>query len=236
MRITRTLGLAGALVVSALVGGTLINSAVATETDPPAGRNDVRGAYCDVFLDAFAADLGVSTDDVTAAGKAGAIAVIDAALAAGDITDDQAERLRARVTDADGSGCGLFKAGWIRGFAHGVGHGAARGWAHGLMTGEVIEAAADALELSSADLIAQLREAGSLQAVAQSAGADYTSVTDAIIAALQADLDATHLPEARKAAIIERVSAWLDEGGEVGGLRPFHRDRGPGSDADDAGA
>lgn len=233
MRITRTLGLAGALVVSALVGGTLINAALATESDAPEGEVD-RGAYCDVFLDAFAADLGVSTDDVTAAGKAGATAVIDAALAAGDITDAQAERLRERLADADGSGCGLFKAGWVRGFAHGAGHGAARGWARGIMTRDVIEAAADAMDLSSADLIAQLREAGSLQTVAESAGADYASVTDAIITALQADLDATDLPEARKAAIIERVTSWLDDGGEVGGLRPFHRDRG--SDSDDTGA
>lgn len=235
MRITRTLGLAGALVVSALVGGTLINAALATETETPEGEVD-RSAYCDVFLDAFAADLGVSTDEVTAAGKTGAIAVIDAALAAGDITDDQAERLRARVTDADGSGCGLFKAGWLRGFAHGVGHGAAHGWARGIMTGDIIEAAADALDLSSADLIAQLREAGSLQAIVESAGADYASVSDSIITALQADLDATNLPDARRAAIIERVSSWLEDGGEVGGLRSFHRDRGSDSDADDAGA
>lgn len=241
MRITKTVGLAGALVASALVGGTLISSVLATDTpsSPGSGGTDAgteRGAYCDTFLNAFAADLGVSTDDVAAAGKAGANAVIDAALAAGDITEEQAERLRDRLDDADGSGCKLFAAGWVRGFSHGFAHGAARGWAGGIMTGDVMEAAADALGIESSDLITQLREAGSLQAVAENAGADYDAVKSAILDALQADLDATNLTDERKAAIIERVTTWLDDGGEVGGLHPgrghFGGPRQPGSDSD----
>ncbi len=214
MRLTKALGFAGALIISALVGGTLIGSALATETD---SATEEAGEYCDVFMDTLASELGIDRDGLTAAGKAAAIAAIDASVAAGDVTEERAATIRERIESFDGTGCGLFGHGlrFARGFGHGV--------ASGLLGGDVFEAAAEALGIESSELIGQLRDAGSLQALAEELGADYDEITASVLAAVEADLDAAvgeGLSQERADAALERISTWLDEGGEIGGLRP----------------
>lgn len=239
MRLTKSLGMAGALIAAALVGGTLISTALATDADlggngtPTQATDTERIARCEIFLDAFAAELDATPDEVIAAGKAGANAVIDAAVAAGNMSEERAERLRERIANADGDGCGLFRAVWVRGF----GHGAIHGWLHGIVGGDAMEAAASALGIDSADLIARLRDAGSLESVAADLGADYEAIKASVVAAIQADLDATEMPDERKAAILDRVSEWLDAGGKVGRPHPGHghHGHGPGGPGD-AGA
>ena len=216
MRLTKTLGMAGALILSALVGGTLIGSALAqdeeTETDA------ATGAYCDTFMDTFASELGVTRDEITAAGKAAANAAVDAAVAAGDLTEERAAEIRERIEAYDGSGC-AFGAGFRLGFGHGLHHGLGRGF----LGGDVFEAAADALGLESADLISRLDDAGSLEALATEQGVSYDAVTASILAAVQADLDAAvaegNLEQDRADAVIERLTSWLDNGGQFEGLR-----------------
>ena len=218
MRLTKSLGFAGALVLSAIVGGTLIGSALATESD---GATDAETSeYCDVFLDTLATELGTDRDGLTAAGKAAALAAVDAAVAAGDLTEDQATAARERIEAYDGSGCGFFGhgIGFERGFAHGVGRG--------FLGGDVFEAAAEALGIESSELIGQLGDAGSLRALAEELGVDYETVTSSVLAAVQADLDAAvteGLSQERADAALERITTWLDEGGEVGGFGGHHR-------------
>lgn len=229
MRLTKTLGLAGALTLSALIGGTLIGSTLAQ--DEGIGNDTDRAAYCDTLMDAFAAELGTTTDEVVAAGKAAANATVDAAVAAGDLSEERAADIRERIEAYDGSGCG-FGA-----FNDGFGRGAAHGWARGFLGGDVFEAAADALAIESSELVGQLREAGSLEALAETHGASYNEVTASILAAVQADLDAVvaeGMSQERADAAIERLATWLDEGGELpgrgfgpGGGGPWH-DRGSG--------
>lgn len=225
MRLTKTLGMAGALILSALVGGTLIGSALATddpstspETDP-----DAASGYCDTFLDAFAGELGTTPEAVTAAGAEAAKATIDAAVEAGDLSEERAAQMKERMDEADGSGCGLFRAGWIRGFTHGAVHG----WGRGLLGGDVIEAAADALGIESSEVIDRLGEAGSLEALAEELGVAYDDVKVAILEAVQADLEATDLSDERVAEIVERLTGWLDDGGELGRVRPGRHLDGP---------
>jgi hypothetical protein len=234
MRITKALGLAGALILSAMVGGTLIGSALATdetgETDPAAG------AYCDTFMDAFASELGTTRDEVVAAGKAAAVAAIDAAVAAGDLTEERAATLRERIEAADGEGCGLFGHGI--GFARGFGHGFARG----VVGMDIFEAAAEALGIESSELIEQYRDAGSLQALSEELGASYDEVKASVLTAVQADLDAAvaeGLDQARADEILASITTWLDEGGEPRGFGPGgdRPGRGPwGQDSDDPDA
>lgn len=217
MRFTRLLGAAGALIAAALVGGTLIGSAFAADetnmTDAPGG------AYCQTFLDTFASELGVTRDDLTAAGKTAANAAIDAAVAAGDLTEARAADLRERIDAAEGGGCGLLHP-----FRAGFGHG----WARGFLTADALDAAADALGLERAELVEQVRDAGSLEAVATTQGVDYAMVKAAVLEAAQADLDAAvenGMDPDRAAAAIDRLSGWLDDGGTP----PNHRgERGPG--------
>ena len=218
MRLTRTLGMAGALILSAVLGGTLIGSTLAqddgtTDTDPEAA------AYCDTFMDAFASELGATRDEVLAAGKAAA----DAAVAASDLTAEQAATIRERIEAYDGGGC-AFGGAFKLGFGHGVGRGLARGF----LGGDVFEAAADALGIESAELIERVDDAGSLEALAGEQGVAYDDVKAAVLSAVQADLDAAvaeGLDEERADATIERLTTWLDEGGQLEGLRGRH---GPG--------
>jgi hypothetical protein len=219
MRLTKSLGFAGALILSAIVGGTLIGSALATDEDGTTTTGET-SEYCDVFLDSLASELGTDRDGLTAAGKTAALAAVDAAVAAGDLTDEQAASARERIEAYDGSGCGFFGhgIGFERGFAHGVGRG--------FLGGDVFEAAAEALGIESSELIGQLRDAGSLEALAEELGADYETVTSSVLAAVQADLDAAvaeGLSQERADAALERITTWLDEGGEVGGFGGHHR-------------
>lgn len=220
MRITKMVGAAGALIAAALVGGTLIGSALATdETTDTSGATTEATAYCDVFMDTLAAELGTTRDGLWSAGQAAANAAIDAAVEAGDLDEERAAALRERIAEADGSRCAWLGHGFARGFAQ----GAARGFAHGLLGGDVLEAAADALGIESAELIGQVREAGSLQALAEAQGASYDEVRAAILAAVESDLDAAvaeGMAQERADAALERVTTWLDEGGEVAGLHP----------------
>ncbi len=243
MRLTKTLGFAGALIVAALVGGTLINTTFAVdETTDAADAADA--AYCDVFRDTLVSELDVTADELTAAGKTAANAAIDAAVAAGDLDEERAATLRERIEAYDGDGCGLF--GRAGAFGRGFGAGMERGIARGFLGGDVFEAAADALGIESADLIGQARDAGSLEALAETQGVAYDEVKASVLAAVQADLDAAvgeGMDQARADAAIEHLTTWLDEGGQLGDLgsgRGGHHGPmrgggfGPGDDADDA--
>ena len=216
MRLAKTLGLAGALITAALVGGTLIGSTLAVGTDDgdPLGADAT--AYCDTFMDAFASELGTTREGVIAAGQAAANAAIDAAVAAGDITEERAATMRERIAEYDGEGCGLFGRG---GF--GPGHGPGRGPGHGrgFLGANSIEAAADAFGIEPSVLLGEVREAGGLEAVATARGVSYDEVKADVLAAVQADVDAAvaagTLEQDRADNIVERVTTWLDEGGEL---------------------
>jgi hypothetical protein len=217
MRFTKALGTAGALILAALVGGTLIGATLATdETDPPADAS----TYCDTFLDSLASELGVTRDELAAAGRTAANAAVDAAVAAGDLDDERADVLRERIDAFEGDGCGLFGHGAFgRGFGAGLEKGLERGLARGLFGADAIDAAADALGIDPADLLSELRDAGSLEAVADARGASYDEVKATILAAVTADLDdavAEGMDQARADRAVERLTEWLDEGGPLG--------------------
>jgi hypothetical protein len=228
MRFTKALGAAGALIVAALVGGTLIGAALATdETAPPADAS----TYCDTFLDGLASELRVTRDELTAAGRSAANAALDAAVAAGDLDEERADAVRERIDELDGDGCGFFghAGAFGRGFGAGLERGLERGLARGFLGAGAIEAAADALGIGPAELLGELRDAGSLEAVADARGASYDEVKATIIAAVTTDLDdavAEGMDRARADRALEHLTEWLDEGGTVGEGRGFGPGRG----------
>lgn len=224
MRLAQLIGGASLLVAAALVGGTLIGGALAAptgggDTSTGSGRGapllGVGGEYCDVFLETFAAELGVSVDDLLSASKAAAVAAVDAAVTRGDLDEDRAAAMRERIEAVDEAGCGL---GWAFGRGLAVGH------ARGLLHVDVLDAAAEALGLENADLIERLGDGTSLEEVADEQGVSYEEVKSAVVSAVQADLDAAveeGLDQERADAALERVQTWLAEGGELrlGGMR-----------------
>jgi hypothetical protein len=218
MRLTRSLGFAGALIAAALVGGTLIGSAFATDeaTDTDPASSSTR--YCDVFMDALAADLGISREALVSAGRSAANATLDAAVEAGDIATDRADAFRDRIAEMDGAGCGLLGGGKGLAFGRGFDLGLERGMARGLGGAHVFSAAADALGLESSALIDELRDAGSLEAVAQERAVSYDDVKSAVLASVQSRLNAVvanGLSQDRADTMLERISTWLDAGGEL---------------------
>jgi hypothetical protein len=227
MRIAKIVSAAALLITTAIVGGTLIGSVLGApggEGSSTTGAGDptggplggplggATGEYCDVYLDTFAAELGVSRDDLLPAGKAAAIAAIDAAVANGDLTQERADQMKERIEGIEEAGCGFLgglKHAWGRGFGH--------GFARGFVGAEVLDAAATALGLESADLITAFGEGTSLEEMATQQGVSYDEVKAAVLAALDADLDAA-VAEGMAQEHADRIRAaterWLDNGGE----------------------
>lgn len=222
MTITRSLALAGALIAAALIGGTLVGTATASEETETDGDSAGLEAYCDVFMDTLASDLGVTRESLVAAGRSAANSALDAAAEAGDLPDEAADRLRERIAGADGTGCGWFGSG----FRFGFGAGLERGIARGVAGTSVLAAAADALGMQTIELFEAIRDSGSLEAVAEAQGTAYDDVKAAVSASVQAELDAAvenGRSQERADAALERVTDWLEAGGELpaGGARHF---------------
>jgi len=236
MRTLKTVGLAGALVTAALVGGTLISAALAadpspsgTTTDPSAkpGRIDAT-KYTDAFLDKLASELGVERSALGPATLAASNAAIDAAVVAGDITADQATALKARLAALEDPATLLARPGFGHGGRghDGFGKGPGRGLIFGLGLGDAVDAAAGALKLDNAALIEAVRAGKSLKEIAADQNVDYTTVSNAILAVVKthladevADEDLT---QARADNLLAKVTTWLAAGGDLPAGR-WHR-------------
>ncbi len=207
MKNFKTLGIAGALVAAALVGGTLISAALAAPSSPgssASGANLADGEYCETWQKAFADELGVSVDDLLPAAKAASIAAVDAAVAAGDLTEERATALKEKINAAEGNGCRFFG----HPFA-GIGHGVK------VHLGALLNVAADALGMQPGELVQALRSGDSLQDVATAQGKDYDTVKQAIHDAVKTKLDAAvadGLDQARADEILSKLDEALASG------------------------
>lgn len=218
MRQIKILAGAGALMGAALVGGTLISTALAAPTEGDSTTSTLTGGvissdYVDAYLDALAAELGVERAALGPAAQAAANAAIDAAVAAGDIEATRGEELKSEVAALENPERLLVgrvlsgRGGW---------HG---GPGIGLHFGETLDAAAGALGLTAEEVLSALRDGTSLQALAEQQGVDYATVSDAVLAAVQTALDervaAGDITQERADEIIADVTTWLENGGEA---------------------
>jgi len=121
--------------------------------------------------EAIAEALGISVEKydetVTAAQKQ----VLEEAVAAGQLTQEQADRMQKHLDESGGFG------------GRGRGHGP--GEASLLMT-----VAAEKLGMTEAELMTELQGGKSIAAVAEAKGVDTQVISDAYLAQLKADLDA----------------------------------------------
>jgi hypothetical protein len=150
------------------------------------------GSHKSDFLDSVAKHLGVTPQKLEDATKAAAIDQVNADLAAGRITQAQADELEKRIEAGDGVLGGPRGPGFGRGVG-GVGiPGFAgppgRGFGRPAIANE-IAAAAKYLGLSEADLRAKLRDGQSLADVAKAQSKDVAGLKTAILDAAKADLD-----------------------------------------------
>jgi hypothetical protein len=213
MKTFKTLGLASGLVAAALVGGTLISVVSATSTPGSNAKTQAAAdpadgaAYCTQWRETFAAELGVSVDALTPAAKAATSATIDAAVANGDLPADIGERMKTALENANGDGCRLLGAGfhaWGR-------HAAGADWLHDWVT-----TAADTLDMTPAELTAELRSGTSLMDIADAQGVSYDDLSKAIVDAATADLaalvDAGKITQDRADAAVEQLTSKLASG------------------------
>lgn len=204
----KTLGIAGGLVAAALVGGTLINAALAAPSSPDASGSSAdlaNGEYCQLWQEEFAKELGVSVDDLLPAAKAASIAAIDAAVAAGDLSEERATALKEKIEAAEGDGC------------HFLGHPFFSG-GHGFKAhfgGPLLSVAAEALGMEPGELVQALRSGDSLQDVASAQGKDYNTVKQAIHDAVKEKLDAA-VTDGLDQARADEILSKLDEALAVG--------------------
>ncbi len=166
-RLDPRLRLAGGLLVIALVvaSGTAIAASGGGGSSPSA------------FLDSLARHLGVSRDKLDAAAKAAAIDQVDAALAAGRITKEQADELKARIESGEAPMLGLRGFGGLGGFGHGFGGPGA----HHLLDGQ-LSAAADYLDLTEDELRSRLADGKSLADIATAEGKSVDGLGKALVA------------------------------------------------------
>jgi hypothetical protein len=206
----KTLGIAGGLVAAALVGGTLISAALAapSSTNPSSSGADLadKGAYCETWQKAFADQLGVSVDDLLPAAKAASVAAIDAAVAAGDLTEERATALKDKIAAADGSNACRFLGHPFAGGGHGP---------KAQFGGPLLSVAADALGMDAGALMQALRSGDSLKDVATAQGKDYATVIKAIHDAAKTRLDAAvadGLDQARADEVLSKLDDALAAG------------------------
>jgi len=223
MNILKTLGIAGGLIVAALVGGTMISAVFAAPGGTAGEATDAatltdKAVYCDTWKEAFADALGVSVDDLLPAAKAATIAVIDEAIANEAISAERGAALKEKVRAWEGDACRLlghpFFFGGDRHFAR-VGFGV-----------DLIGAAADALGMEPSALIEALRSGSSLQEVASDEGKSYDAVSQAVHDAAKANLDeqvaAGNLEQLRADQLLANLDEALSSG-EWPRHGPWHR-------------
>jgi hypothetical protein len=178
-------------VVAVGVGGAAIASAQSDSTSPQA------------FFDAVAKHLGISSEELEDATRAAAIDQVDAALAEGKITEEQAVRMKERIESGETPpffGPRFF--GEHRGF-------------HLNAPGDQLSAAADYLGLSLNELRERLRDGQSLADVAKTEDKSVEGLEQAMVDAARKNLDEAvsegNLTREQADDILERIEARIDD-------------------------
>ncbi|MGZ4476301.1 MAG: hypothetical protein ACXVWW_11375, partial [Nocardioides sp.] len=141
------------------------------------------------FLDSVAKHLGVTPQKLEDATKAAAVDQVNADLAAGRITQAQADALKKRIEAGNGVLGGPGGPGFGRGpGGPGFGGPPGPGFGRPAIANEVA-AAAKYLGLSEADLRTKLGDGQSLADVAKAQSKDVAGLKTAILDAAKADLD-----------------------------------------------
>jgi hypothetical protein len=168
---------AGAAVFAVLAGASAIATAAGTASSPTS------------FMQSLAKHLGISTEKLQDATKAAAIDQIDAALADGKITKEQADAAKERIQSGDAPL--LFFGPRFRDGGPGLPFDRGPGFGFGFHHfRELGEAAANYLGLTEAQLHEQLRAGKSLAQIAKDKGKSADGLKKALHDAVKEDLDA----------------------------------------------
>lgn len=176
----------------------------------------------EAFQAAVAEKLGVTTAELEDAYKEAALERLEAAVAAGRITESEAAAIRERIESGDFLGPHGF-----RGFGLHVEHG----------PGHHLTAAADYLDLTEAQLRERLLDGESLAEIAEAQGKSVAGLKQALLADAKAKLDQAvqegRITSAQRDEMLQRLESMVDDlvnrtGPPEIGPRFGHRFGGPG--------
>jgi hypothetical protein len=197
----------GAIALAVTVGTGAAVAATSGVFDPK--------AEAEAFQDAVAEKLGVTTAELENAYKEAALERLEAAVAAGRLTEQQAAEIRERIESGDFLG--------PRGF--GFGFHVERG------PGMHLDTVADYLGVTEAELHERLRAGETLAEIAEAEGKSVAGLKQALLAAAKEKLanavDNGAVTQAERDELLERLEASIDDlvnrSGPPGGPRFHHR-------------
>lgn len=168
------------------------------------------------LLAGVAERLGVSVDELVDAFRAESLEQLDEAVAAGKLTDEQAERMRTRIESEAFSIMPLPRAGQPGGHGQlGPGLRAQR-----LVPPAVFDSAAEALGLEREELLAKLRDGETFAEIASAQGKSAEELVSALVdeagERLERAVDAGRLTESQMAELLERLESRLEKLVELG--------------------
>ncbi|MBC8162639.1 MAG: hypothetical protein H7Z42_15615 [Roseiflexaceae bacterium] len=164
------LGLMLGLLVGPLIGSGTASAQTAT-TVPG-------GSLWGQFLDNLAGRLNINRSALDSAIVSAGTTTADQAVQSGTLTQAQADSLKARV-----------QAGDLHGLLRGRGGPGGDKGAHSAVRQAMLDAAANTLGLSTADLTTQLRAGQTIAQIAQAKGSTEQAVLNAALAAAKTQLD-----------------------------------------------
>ena len=149
------------LLVSSLVAGVALAQG--------GGEGDAQGLR-ERLAARVAGHLGVSEQQLVDAFKAARLEMLDEAVAAGKITQEQADKIRQRIEDGQGLGLGL------------------RGWRLRALGG-IVRSVAETLDMTPREIFLDLRQGQSLAEIGESKGVSADTLKSAILTAAGEKLD-----------------------------------------------
>ncbi|HEX3628880.1 MAG TPA: hypothetical protein VHW91_00275 [Candidatus Dormibacteraeota bacterium] len=202
MRRNRWLALPLALVAAVAIGVAAVQAA--PSPSPSAGTSSKN--YGQVFMDKLAGILGLKSSTVQDAYKKAQLQTVDQMLADGQITQAQADAMKARIN----AGQALGPVGGFRGFGFKRGNFGGRGVVGQLQSAE-LNAVASALHMNAADLKTALRSGKTLSDLESQQKVSDSAVKSAMKSAAKGVLDqavkAGTITQAQEDAMLARVGS-----------------------------
>ena len=199
--------IAGIAMLVAVLGTAAVGVAAFAQGDT--GTSGSPFDYVTKFKEALAGILGISVDEYDAAVDKAEQQVIDQAISEGQLTEEQAEKLRSRL-DREAVGAGLGRAFGKTDKGH-----------SGFDGVSLRSVAAEKLGMELVDLQTELDNGKTIAALAEEKGVDTQTIIDAYLAQVKAKLDEkvangditqeqadSHLEQAKTRAIEKMNSAW----------------------------
>jgi predicted DNA-binding protein (UPF0251 family) len=168
------------------------------------GGTGTPGTANETFWAAFAARLGISVDDLTAAFKGAAKDTVAQELQAGQITQDQADKYNGRIDSWTPDRGGPFMFPLDRGMER-------DGREFGMFGQTALDAAAKALGMTADELKTELQSGKTLADIATEKQVDAATVKQAIIDAAKAQVDQAVTDGKLTQAQADEMKASIDE-------------------------